>query len=67
MIMEPVVVENNNSSIVFQRLINQHQVRFDLKILTSSIAKENELGDYRAQNISYISPSLQLNLETFTV
>lgn len=29
-----------HSSTVFQRLINQHQVRFDLKILTSSMPRK---------------------------
>ena len=32
--------KNNTPQIVFQRLINQHQVRFDLKILTSSMPRK---------------------------
>lgn len=33
-------VEKQHFSTVFQRLINQHQVRFDLKILTSSMPRK---------------------------
>lgn len=39
-IMGAVVVEKQHSSTVFQRLINQRQVRFDLKILTSSMPRK---------------------------